>query len=331
MNLTRRDALKSGGGLTLLTLVAAAGWLPSGDAVAAEWNRAAFDTHTMSDTLKALGGSPPMPSKDIAFFSTPDIAENGAVVPIGVTSAVPKTDAIAILIEKNPNMLTALFELPPGTEPSISTRVKMAQNQRMISEDVLPDAAARKEQASKAAAALARAGYQAIGLDHFALPGDAMAVAAREGKLRRNFQGYTTDIAETMIGFGATSIGRTPSGYYQNIAETGAWARAVADGTPPVAKGLALSDDDRLRGRVIERIMCDGTVDPVAIGAEHGRAADWCADEMAALGEMGTDGLVIREGDRIVLTSDGLALSRVVASVFDACLARSEARHSVAV
>lgn len=207
----------------------------------------------------------------------------------------------------------------------------MAKNQRMISEDVLPDGAARKEQASKAAAALVRAGYQAIGLDHFALPRDAMAIAAREGRLRRNFQGYTTDTADTMIGLGATSIGRTPSGYYQNIAETGAWARAVADGTPPVAKGLALTDDDRLRGRVIERIMCDGAVDPVAMGAEHGRAADWCADEMMALGEMETDGLVIRDGDRIVLTSAGLALSRVVASVFDAWLARSEARHSVAV
>ncbi len=207
----------------------------------------------------------------------------------------------------------------------------MAKNQRMIPETALPDGAARKEQATRAAAALVRAGYQAIGLDHFALPGDAMAVAARGGGLRRNFQGYTTDPAETMIGFGATSIGRTPSGYVQNIAETGAWARAVANGTPPVAKGLALSDDDRLRGRVIERIMCDGAVDPVSLGAEHGRAADWCSDEMAALGEMETDGLVIVDGDRIVLTSAGLALSRVVASVFDAWLARSEARHSVAV
>lgn len=71
------------------------------------------------------------------------------------------------------------------------------------------------------------AGYVAIGLDHFALPDDPMAIAAGEGTLRRNFQGYTTDKAETMIGMGATSIGRTPSGFYQNIAETGAWSRAV--------------------------------------------------------------------------------------------------------
>jgi sulfur-oxidizing protein SoxY len=129
MDTKRREALKAGGGVTLLTLLAAAGWLRPGDAVAADWNKAAFETKTMDETMKALGGAgAPAQSKDIAFFQTPDIAENGAVVPIGVTSNVPKTDAIAILVEKNPNMLAAMFELPPGTEGSISTRVKMGQS-----------------------------------------------------------------------------------------------------------------------------------------------------------------------------------------------------------
>jgi sulfur-oxidizing protein SoxY len=114
--------------MTLLTLVAAAGWLKPGDALAADWNKAAFDTKTMDETMKALGGTAPAQSKDITFFSTPDIAENGAVVPVGVTSAIPKTESIAILVEKNPNMLTAMFDLPAGTEPSISTRVKMGQS-----------------------------------------------------------------------------------------------------------------------------------------------------------------------------------------------------------
>jgi sulfur-oxidizing protein SoxY len=82
----------------------------------------------MDETMKALGGSAPAQSKDIVFVSTPDIAENGAVVPIGVTSSIPKTESIAILIEKNPNMLTAVFDLPAGTEPSITTRVKMGQS-----------------------------------------------------------------------------------------------------------------------------------------------------------------------------------------------------------
>ena len=129
MDTKRREVLKTGGGVTLLTLLAAAGWLKPGDAVAADWNKAAFETKTMDETMKALGGSgAPAQSKDITFFATPDIAENGAVVPIGVTSNLPKTDAIAILVEKNPNMLAALFELPAGTEASVSTRVKMGQS-----------------------------------------------------------------------------------------------------------------------------------------------------------------------------------------------------------
>ena len=127
MDRTRRHTLKAGGGMTLLALVAAAGWLPPEDAQAQTWNKSAFDTHSMDETMKALGGGAPAQSKDIAFVSTPDIAENGAVVPVAVTSSIPKTESIAILIEKNPNMLSAVFDLPDGTEPAISTRVKMAQ------------------------------------------------------------------------------------------------------------------------------------------------------------------------------------------------------------
>ncbi len=128
MDARRRKVLKSGGGATLLTLLAAAGWLEPGDALAADaWNKAAFEAKTLDEAYKAMGGTPAQ-SKDIVFFSTPDIAENGAVVPIGVTSNIPKTESIAILIEKNPNMLTASFDIPAGTEPSLTTRVKMGQS-----------------------------------------------------------------------------------------------------------------------------------------------------------------------------------------------------------
>ncbi len=127
MNTTRRQVLKTGGGVSLLTLLAAAGWLAPGEASAQAWNKAAFDTKTMDETMKALGGGAPAQSKDITFFSTPDIAENGAVVPVGITSAIPKTESIAILVEKNPNMLAAVFDIAAGTEPSLSTRVKMGQ------------------------------------------------------------------------------------------------------------------------------------------------------------------------------------------------------------
>jgi sulfur-oxidizing protein SoxY len=127
MNTKRRHVIKTGGGVTLLTLLAAAGWLRPELAWADDWNKAAFETKSMDDTMKALGGGSPAASKDITFFSTPDIAENGAVVPIGITSTVPKTESIAILVEKNPNMLAAVFDIPAGTESSLSTRIKMGQ------------------------------------------------------------------------------------------------------------------------------------------------------------------------------------------------------------
>ena len=128
MNGQRRKVLRTGGGLTLVALVTAAGWLRPGEALAADaWNKAAFETNNMDATMKALGGGTPAQSKDITFFQTPDIAENGAVVPIGITSAIPNTQSIAILVEKNPNMLAAVFDIPAGTEPSLSTRIKMGQ------------------------------------------------------------------------------------------------------------------------------------------------------------------------------------------------------------
>jgi oxygen-independent coproporphyrinogen-3 oxidase len=158
-----------------------------------------------------------------------------------------------------------------------------------------------------------------------------MALAARSGKLHRNFQGYTTDPAETLIGFGATSIGRTPRGYVQNIAETGAWTRAVGDGILPVSKGLAFTGDDRLRADVIECIMCDGQVDLAALGLAYGAAPDWFADSEDALRDFEADGLITRSGAEIRLTPTGQTLCRVVAAAFDRYLSRSEARHSVAV
>ena len=127
MDARRREVLKTSGGASLLALVAAAGWLKPGDALAqgAAWNKAAFETHSLDETMKALGGGAPAQSKDIVFVSTPDIAENGAVVPVGVSSSIPKT---AILVEKNPNMLTAVFDIPAGTDPAVSTRIKMGQS-----------------------------------------------------------------------------------------------------------------------------------------------------------------------------------------------------------
>ena len=125
MNNQRRNVLKSGSGAALLTVLAAAGIIKPGMALA-EWNKAAFDAKSMADTLKAMGVGSTTDSKDVQVTG-PDIAENGAVVPVGVSSTLPNVTMVAILIEKNPNALAATFTLPEGTEANVQTRVKMGQ------------------------------------------------------------------------------------------------------------------------------------------------------------------------------------------------------------
>ena len=109
--------------LKLVSLMAAAGLLPA-PAHAEEWNKAAFAAKSVDDVVTLLGGSAPQQS-DHVILNGPEIAENGAVVPLEISSQVPNTEAIAILIEKNPNTLAATFTIPPGTLPDIQTRVKM--------------------------------------------------------------------------------------------------------------------------------------------------------------------------------------------------------------
>ncbi len=231
-------------------------------------------------------------------------------------------DTIRLCVEMRPDRL-ALF--------GYAHVPWMAKKQRLIDEAALPGAAARLAQAEAAAKALTEAGYVAIGLDHFALPSDPLATAAAAGTLRRNFQGYTTDGADTLLGIGASSIGRTPSGFVQNITETGAWARAVEAGVLPVGKGLALTGEDGLRAYVIEALMCRGAVDLDAAADRFGAPHDWYAESEAELADLVEDGLVVRDGGRISVTEAGTPLVRVVASAFDAYLSHRQARHAAAV
>ncbi len=124
MSENRRDFMKLTG---VFGLLAAAGLLSTREAFAQQqaWNKAAFETKSMADTYKILGGTP-AESADIAI-TAPDIAENGAVVPVGVASKIPNTQAVYILVEKNPNMLAAGFNIPQGTEANVATRIKMGQ------------------------------------------------------------------------------------------------------------------------------------------------------------------------------------------------------------
>ena len=122
----RRKALKQGGTAALFGLFVAAGLVKPGTAFA-DWNQAAFGAKGVEGVVKGLGGASSAATKDINWGSTPEIAENGAVVPISVTSNIPKTEMISILVDKNPNTLAASFTIPAGTDPSVSTRVKMGE------------------------------------------------------------------------------------------------------------------------------------------------------------------------------------------------------------
>jgi sulfur-oxidizing protein SoxY len=130
MNSGRRNAMKGTAGMAVMGLAMAAGLFKPGSAWA-QWNKEAFDTKSLSDAVKALGGATPTESKEITI-SSPDIAENGAVVPFTISSKLPKTETMAVLVEKNPNILAANFTIPDGTEPWVNTRVKMGQTSNVI-------------------------------------------------------------------------------------------------------------------------------------------------------------------------------------------------------
>ncbi len=123
---SRRETLRAAGGLGTYATLAAIGLLPAGR-VAAQSFAAAFQTKSIADTLKALGVSSPADSKDVVINS-PDIAENGAVVPVGVRSNLPRTEMIALLVEKNPNALAGAYTLMEGAEPDVNMRIKMGQS-----------------------------------------------------------------------------------------------------------------------------------------------------------------------------------------------------------
>ena len=201
----------------------------------------------------------------------------------------------------------------------------MKPHQNAIDSASLPGALERVLQADAAEAVLARAGYVAIGLDHFARPEDEMAIAWRDGELRRNFQGYTTDAAPALVGLGASAIGSLPAGYAQNEPDERKYVAAVQAGALPVKRGRALTEDDRLRRGVIERVMCDFALD---LGALPPVVLD---EAMPALARLDADGIIALERDYLRVTPEGRRHVRHVAAAFDAYLGTGSGRHSAAV
>jgi oxygen-independent coproporphyrinogen III oxidase len=207
----------------------------------------------------------------------------------------------------------------------------LKRHQQRIDATTLPDAAQRFAQAETIATALCRSGYTAIGLDHFALPEDGLARALAARELHRNFQGYTTDRAETLIGLGASSIGAFAQGYVQNTPQIGAWQEAVAEGRLATARGLVLRDNDRLRRGIIEQLMCYLEVDLAAEASRYGVDSASFVEENATLADLAAQGVVRLAGDRVIVNEDCRMLTRIVAAVFDTYLDAAAGRHAKAI
>lgn len=190
-------------------------------------------------------------------------------------------------------------------------------HQRKIAETDLPGIDQRQEQFSVMADRLTSAGYARIGLDHFALPDDPLALAARAGTVRRNFQGYTTDTSNTLLGFGASAIGRLQQGYVQNAVRIPDYQRSVQEGRVPVVRGYVLTDEDKRRAAVIEQLMCLYRAD--------------AGDLVETVGHLEADGLISRSGTHIEITEEARPLVRAVAAAFDAKLPNSARQHVTAV
>jgi oxygen-independent coproporphyrinogen-3 oxidase len=191
-----------------------------------------------------------------------------------------------------------------------------SKRQKLIDEAALPDDRARVRLATLAAEGFEAAGLRRIGIDHFARPDDGLERAARAGRLRRNFQGYTDDDCPTLIGLGASSISRFPQGYVQNAPATHAWQGRIAAGELAGTRGHAFAEEDRLRARAIEMLLCDFRLDLAALGPAGGMLRPEAATVADRFGD-----LVALDAGGLSILPAGRPLARIIASAFDGYLA----------
>jgi oxygen-independent coproporphyrinogen-3 oxidase len=200
-----------------------------------------------------------------------------------------------------------------------------SKRQVMIDGNALPGGRERLALAEMAATRLTGAGFVQIGIDHFARPDDPMALAARNGTLRRNFQGYTTDTARTLIGLGASAISRLPGGHAQNAARTADWRSRVRQDRLATARGHAMTPEDEFRSRMIERLLCDFHLDPA--GFDRPEAV---RRHTAAIRAAWPDAVARNDDGAITIRPEQRHLARLIAMEIDA-YASPAGRHSVAI
>lgn len=195
--------------------------------------------------------------------------------------------------------------------------------QQQIEASDLPDAVLRFEQAQRGHDRLVAAGYQPIGFDHFALPGDAIAMAARAGRLRRNFQGFTEDQADILLGFGASAISQFPGALLQTEKNAGRYRMSVLSQRLPQVHGIVRSAADRVRGAIIERLLCVGDADFSMLPDRE--------DLREALAPFVAQDLVVLDGHHLALKEAARPYSRVIAACFDAYRPVATRRFSSAI
>lgn len=205
------------------------------------------------------------------------------------------------------------------------------QQQALIDEAALPGPEERYAQYEAGRARLQTHGYEAIGLDHFAWPDDPIATAHRAHRLARNFQGYTTDDAPVLIGFGSSAISAFPGGHTQNAVSMPEYRKAIMSGSFATNRGVELTADDRLRRDVISDLMCYGTCNLAQTAIRHGQGPSVFDDDLVTIDALARDGLVERKGYMLQIPDGAHAGVRVVCAAFDRYLARAQARHATAV
>jgi oxygen-independent coproporphyrinogen-3 oxidase len=207
----------------------------------------------------------------------------------------------------------------------------MKRHQALIEESALPDAAARFRGSQLASDIVTAWGYERIGIDHFALPHDPLAIAARGGRLRRNFQGYTDDSCDVLLGLGASAVGRLPQGYVQNAVPVDEYSRGVAAGRLPVTRGVALGEEDRVRAYAIERLMCEFRLSGAEMRQRFGAEATKVIAEAEAIATEGGDAVLVKDGQTFRVTERGRPFVRSICARLDPYFAVGSARHSLAV
>jgi oxygen-independent coproporphyrinogen-3 oxidase len=194
---------------------------------------------------------------------------------------------------------------------------RLLPRQRMIDASALPRGADRFRQASGAHDLLVAAGYRAIGFDHFALPADALARAGQAGRLRRNFQGFTDEPGEAVIGLGASAISQFPGLLAQNEKHVGRYRAVALSGCLATARGVARDAEDRMTAEAIERLLCNRRVDLAAVAGRHGHDPQVFRPALDRLGQLGVRHLVTIDGDMLTIPPGAAPYMRIVASAFD--------------